>query len=53
MQFKMWALWARESDGFPDVAGTLIPEELLSIRWVRAEEKMSGKGHRLGKDRKG
>ena len=52
MQFKMWALWARGSDGFPDVADTLIPKELLSIRWARAEEKMPDKGHSRAKTEK-
>lgn len=52
MQFKMWALQARGSDGFPDIADTLIPEEPLSIRWARAEEKMSGKGHSRAKTEK-
>lgn len=52
VQFKMWALQARGSDGFPDIADGTDPEELLSTRWARAEEKMSGKGHSWAKTEK-
>lgn len=44
---------ARESDGFPEVAGTPIPEgrAVVYIRWARARENIPGRGHSTGKGR--
>lgn len=44
---------ARGSDGFPEVAGTPIPEgrAVVYIRWARARENIPGRGHSTGKGR--